>query len=182
MDQGNCSQLFDIKYPYSFEEFKNSRIGNIRIAEIPSRIKENQLKIWGRINVDMSYLTTPLADSIKVASMLYILRPYLYAQQGGLQEKVDMHHAFIRLKDIWTRFDDVLERWAKTEIGAYANAADGLSCLEQARFLPRLHRFYGAMQGVGEQSDLFEEAEEFVTTSIMLTQQIEVWLATQNAW
>ena len=132
--------------------------------------------------MNMDYLTTPLEHSIKVAAILYILRPYVNAQQGGLQEKADMHHAFIRLKGIWTRLEEVLESWAKSEIGAYANAADGLSCLEQARFLPVLWRFFRAMQGYGEHSDLFEEAEEFVTASIRLTQQIEVWLGTQNAW
>lgn len=185
MQQKNkLSQPFNIftKYPDSFEEFRNSRIGNVQIAEIPSRIKENHLKIWGEINVNMDFLTTPLDHSIKVAAILYILRPYVNAQPGGLQEKADMHNAFIRLKGIWTRLEDVLESWAKTEIGAYANAADGLSCLEQARFLPVLRRFFEAMQGYGEQSDLFEEAEKFVTVSIKLTQQIEIWLGAQNAW
>lgn len=178
------SQPFNMftKYPDSFEEFRSSRIGNVQIAEIPSRIKENHLKIWGGINVNIDFLTTPLEHSIKVAAILYILRPYVNAQHGGLQEKADMHHAFIRLKDIWTRLEDVLESWAKTEIGAFATAADGLSCLEKARFLPVLQRFFAAMQGNGEQSDLFEEAEEFITVSIRLTQQIEIWLGTQNAW
>lgn len=170
------------KYHDSFEEFRNSRIGNVQIAEIPSRIKETHLKIWGGINVNMDYLTIPLEHSIEAAAILYILRPYVNAQKGGLQEKADMHHALIRLKRIWTRLEEALEGWAKTEIGAYANAADGLSCLEQARFLPVLWRFFRAMQEYGEQLNLFEEAEEFVTACLKLTQKVEIWLDTQNAW
>lgn len=185
MDQGNyLSQPFNTltKYPNSFDEFKNSQIGKSRIEEIPSRVKETHLKIWGDINMDMDFLTTPLSDSIKVAAMLYVLQPYLNAHPHALQEKADLHHAFVRLAELWTRFEDVLYSWAKTEIGAHADAADGLSCLEQARFMPVLKRFVEVMQGYGEQPDLFNDLEEFVTTSMRLTQNIEIWLAIQNSW
>ncbi|MCJ1342986.1 hypothetical protein MMC31_001175 [Peltigera leucophlebia] len=176
------SQPFNIftQYPDSFDEFIDSRVGNVRIAELPSRIKEKHLKIWGGIQVNMDLLTTPLSRSIKVAELLYNLRPYVNAQPSGLQEKADMHHAFVALVDLWSRFDEILESWAKTEIGPRADAADGLFLLEQARFLPVLTRFGEAMQGYEGQPHFIKEVEEFVTTSGKLSQRIEVWLELQN--
>ena len=161
-------------YPDSFDEFEESRIGQILIADTPSRIKENQLKIWKEI-VNLDFLTTPLSDSIKVADILYQLRPHVNSQSGYSQEQTDMHHALVRLAELWRKFKEVLERWGKTEVGAHGSAADGLFRLEEARFLPVLARFRVVLQGFGEPG-LGEELEEFVTTSMTLIQRIEVWL------
>lgn len=161
-------------YPDSFDEFKESRIGQILIADIPSRIKESQLKIWKEI-VNMDFLTKPLSDSIKVADILYHLRPQVNSQWGYSQERTDMHHAFVRLAELWRKFKEVLERWGKTEVGAHGTAADGLFRLEEARFLPVLARFRVVLQGCAGPG-LVEELEEFVTTSMTLIQRIEVWL------
>lgn len=183
MYQGSyLSQPFDTsaKYPDFFDEFQNCEIGKVRIAEIPSQIKEKHLKIWKEIeNVD--FLTTPLSSSIKIARMLYILRPHVSIQSGDWQQKADMHHAFIRLIELWVGFEEVLEKWAKKEIGVDANAADGLSRLGEVRFRPALMRFSEALQEYGNLG-LPKEMEEFVTTSMMLAQEIEVWLAVRSAW
>lgn len=127
----------------------------------------------------MDVLTTSLSDSIKVAKRLYILVPHLNAQPGELQFKADVHHAFIRLMDLWRKFIVILRNWAKIEIGAEAKAADGLTRLEEARFMPVLARFIVVLDGYGEQG-LFDEVEEFVATSVKLSRQIEIWLTTQN--
>ena len=130
----------------------------------------------------MDLLTSPLADSIKVAETLYFLRPYVNAaREGGLQEKADMHHAFVRLTDLWKKFEEALQTWARTEVGKDADAADGLSLLEDARFMPVLARFILIFEGY-RQPDLFEEVEEFVTTSTKLSERIEFWLHTQGIW
>lgn len=183
MYQGSyLSQPFDTsaEYPDFVDEFQNCEIGKVRIAEIPSHIKEKHLKIWKDIeNVD--FLTTPLSGSIKIAQMLYILRPHVNIQPGGSQQKADMHHAFIRLVELWVGFEGVLEKWAKKEIGVDADAADGLSRLGEVRFRPELMRFGEALQEYGTLG-LPKEIEEFVTTSMKLAQQIEVWLAVRNAW
>lgn len=176
------SQPFDTsaQYPDFFDEFQNCEIGGARIAEIPSQIKEKHLKIWKEIeNVD--FLTTPLSSSIKVAQMLYILRPHVIRQSGDWQQKADMHHAFIRLIELWEGFEEVLEKWAKKEIGVNADAADGLSWLGEVRFRPALMRFNEALQEYGNLG-LPKEVEEFVTTSMMLAQEIEVWLGVRSAW
>ena len=54
---------------------------------------------------------------------------------GTLQKQTDMHHAFVRLVELWRKFEEVLDRWARTEVGAHAGAADSLFRLEEARFL-----------------------------------------------
>lgn len=168
------------QYPDSFDEFKNHRIGNVQIADISSRLKEKHLEIWGQIwNLD--FLTTPLSSSIKVAHMLYILRPHVDAQPEGSQEKADMHHAFVRLMEFWSRFEEILVRWAKEDVVADADAAEGLSRLEQARFFPVLGRFIEVLQADGEEG-LSKDVEEFVTTTTPWTKQIELWLVTRKAW
>lgn len=174
------SQPFDVvsTYPESFDEFTESRIGQVRIADIPTRIKEKQLKIWGGI-LNLDGLTTPLSDSIKVAKGLYILVPQVNAQPGGLQLKANMQHALVRLTYLWKKFAVILRSWAKTEVGAQAEAGDGLARLEEARFLPVLARFIVALQEYGEPG-LFQEVAEFVATSVKLGQQIEFWLKAQN--
>lgn len=176
------SQSFDASttYPESFDEFKESRIGQVPIVDIPSRIKEKHQKIWGEV-FNMDLLTSPLADSIKVAETLYFLRPYVNTAPEGLQEKADMHHAFVRLTNLWKKFEEALQTWARTEVGEDADAADGLSRLEDARFMPVLARFILIFEGY-RQPDLFEEVEEFVTTSITLSERIEFWLHTQGTW
>lgn len=78
--------------------------------------------------------------------MLYILRPHVDAQPEGSQEKADMNHAFVRLMELWSRFEAILVRWAKEDVGADADAADGLSWLEQARFVPVVGRFIEVLQ------------------------------------
>lgn len=161
-------------YPGSFDEFKESRIGQIPITDVPSRIKEKHFNIWKEI-LDIDFLTTPLSDSVKVAKMLYRLRPHVNAQSGHWQEQTDMHHAFVRLVELWRKFEEILDRWARTEIGAHAGAADGLFRLEEARFLPVLARFFVVLKEHGRPR-LWEQVEEFVTTSMKLTEQIEVWL------
>lgn len=168
------------QYPDFFDEFENYQIGHVRIAEIPSQIKEKHLKIWREIeNID--FLTMPLSRSIKVAQMLYILRPHVNLQPGGSQHKADMHHAFIRLIELWRGFEEVLCKWSKEEIGANADAADGLSRLVEVRFRPELVRFSEALQGYGKLG-LPKEVEEFVATSMTLAKQIEDWIAAQDAW
>lgn len=127
----------------------------------------------------MDPLTNPLSDCIKVAQILYVLRPHVNAQPGDLQEKADMHHAFVRLTDLWRKFEGVLQAWARIEFGAHADAADGLTLLEEARFMPLLARFTVVLQGYGD-TGLFEEIEEFLVTSITLGQRIESWLQTQG--
>lgn len=177
------SQPFDASttYPKSFDEFKESRIGQVPIVDIPSRIREKHQRIWGEI-LNMDLLTSPLADSIKVAETLYLLRPHVNAaQEGGLQEKADLHHAFVRLTELWEKFEEVLQTWARTVVGEGAGAADGLSRLEDARFEPVLASFIVILEGYGE-PDLFEEVKEFVTTSITLRERIEFWLQTQDIW
>ena len=184
MYQGSyLSQPFDpsIQYPDFFDEFQNCEIGNVRIAEIPSQIKEKHLKIWKEIeNVD--FLTTPLSNSIKVAQMLYILRPHVNLQPGGWQHKSDLHHAFIRLIELWVGFEEGLVKWAKKEFGENnaMNATEALSQLGEVRFRPGLMRFSESLQEYGDLG-LPQEIEEFVATSMMLARQIEVWLAIQNA-
>lgn len=169
-------------YPESFDEFRNTLIGHVRYSDIPSRLKEKHQKIWGDIQVNMDFLTTPLSDSILVAAMLYVLEPYVNAQIGGASFTVraDLHHAFVRLTEMWKWFEDVLERWAKTEQREGAIPKDGLSLLEEARFLPVLHRFTEAMQRDGEQLDFVGELEEFVKTSKEFVMRVEVWLRTEN--
>lgn len=183
MYQGSyLSQPFDTstEYPDFFDEFKNCEIGKVRIAEIPSQIKEKHLKIWRDIeNVD--FLTTPLSSSIKVAQILYTLRPHVNIQPEGWQQKADIHHALIRLIELWVGLGEVLEKWAQKEIGVDADAADGLSRLGEVRFRPGLMRFGEALREYGNLG-LPKEIEEFVKTSMMLAQQIEVWLTAQNAW
>lgn len=183
MYQGSyLSQPFDTsaQYPDFFDKFQKCEIGGVRIAEIPSQIKEKHLKIWKEIeNVD--FLTTPLSNSIKAAQMLYILRPHVNIQSGDWQQKADMHHAFIRLIELWVGFEKVLEKWAKKEIGVDADAADGLSRLGEVRFRPALTRFSEALQEYGNLG-LPKELEEFVTTSMLLAREIEVWLALRGAW
>lgn len=61
-----------------------------------------------------------------------------------------------------------------------ADAAEGLSRLGEVRFRPALMRFSEALQEYGD-IGLPQEIEEFVTTSLTLARQIEVWLAIQNA-
>lgn len=168
------------QYPDSIDEFKNFRIGQVQISTISSRLKEKHLKIWGQIwNID--FLTTPLSDSIKVAEMLYILRPHVDADPECSQEQADIHHAFVRLMELWGRFERALSLWAKDEVGPTANAADGLSRLEEARFLPVVERFTQVLKADGEDG-LSKDVEEFVTTTLPLTRQIEYWLTTQKAW
>ena len=94
---------------------------------------------------------------------------------GTLQKQTDMHHAFVRLVELWRKFEEILDRWARTEIGAHAGAADGLFRLEEARFLPVLARFFVVLKEHGRPC-LWEQVEEFVKTSMKLTEQIEVWL------
>lgn len=167
------------QYPDSLDEFKDFRIGQVQIAEISSRIKEKHLKIWGQIwNID--FLTTPLSDSIRVAEMLYILLPHVNSQPEGSQEQADIHHALVRLMELWGRFEKALSLWVKEEVGPTANAADGLSRLEEARFLPVVERFTKVLQADGE-NGLPKDVEEFVTTTMPLTRQIEYWLTTQKA-
>lgn len=168
-------------YPDSFDEFKDTRIGNVRIAEIPSRIKESHLQIWGGINVDLDHLTTPLSQSIRVAGILYSLRPYALAQPSESQEKAHMHLAFVALVKLWRRFEQILESWAKTEIGPCADVADGLSRLERARFMPVLKRFDEAMQGYEGKPHLIKQVEDCVTASLEIHRNLEVWLGIQNA-
>lgn len=93
------SQTFDTsaQYPDYFDEFENCEIGKVRIAEIPSQIKEKHLKIWNYLDQNVDFITTTLSNSIKIAQMLHILKPYVNLQQGGWQHKADLHHAFIRL-------------------------------------------------------------------------------------
>lgn len=175
------SQPFDTsaQYPDFFDEFENLEIGHVRIAVILSHIKEKHLEIWKDIeNVDL--LTTPLSGSIEVAQKLYVLRPYVNMQPGGRQQKADLRHAFIRLIELWRGFEEVLNKWAKKEIGANADAADGLSRLVEVRFRPVLVRFSEALQKYGKLG-LPKEVEEFVKTSMKLAQQIEDWLIDQNA-
>lgn len=178
------SQPFNTSKPYpgSFDEFINTRIGHVRYADIPTRLKEKHKKIWGDINVSMDCLTTPLSDSMLVAAMLYVIEPYVNAKIGGasLTVRADLHHAFVRLMEIWDWFEKVLERWAKTEQREGAIPKDGLSLLEEARFLPVLHRFNEAMQRDGDQLDLVEVLEEFVKTSKEFVMRAEVWLRTGN--
>lgn len=170
-------------YPRTFDEFRNTLIGHVRYADIPSRIKEKHQKIWGNIQVSMDFLTTPLSDSILVAAMLYVLEPYFNDEIGGASLKVraDLQHALVRLTDIWNCFGDVLESWARTEQRDSAIPKDGLSLLEEARFLPVLYRFTEAMQKDGEHLDLVGELEEFVKTSKELVMRVEVWLRTENS-
>lgn len=177
------SQAFDAfaQYPDFFDEFENCEIGKVRLSEIPSSIKEKHLKIWNDLDENVDFITTPLANSISIAQMLYILRPHINLQQGGWQHKADLHHALIRLIELWVGFEKVLEKWAKREFGKEdADAADGLARLGEVRFRPALMRFREALQEYGDLG-LPQEIEEFVTTSMMLAQQAEVWLAIQNA-
>lgn len=161
-------------YPDSFDKFKRSRIGQVKIADIPSNIRESHLKIWKDI-IETDFLTTPLSDSIKIAETLYRLRPHVNSQPGDWPEKDQIHHALVRLAELWSKFEAVLGRWGRTEVGAHADAADGLFQLEEARFVPVLTRFLAVLRGYG-QPNLFEEMEEFVATSMMLIEQIENWL------
>lgn len=133
--------------------------------------------------MSMDFLTTPLSDSILVAAMLYVLEPYVNDEIGGASLKVraDLQHALVRLTDIWNWFGDVLESWARTEQRDSAIPKDGLSLLEEARFLPVLYRFTEAMQKDGEHLDLVGELEEFVKTSKELVMRVEVWLRTENS-
>lgn len=166
------------KFPKSFDEFAKARIGQVGITEIPTRIKEKHKKIWGPI-LNMDGLTTPLSDSIEVAQGLYELVPALKAQAGGLQFKADIQHALIRLVELWRKFELILRRWAKIAIGAEADAADGLTRLEEVRFTPVLASFSAVFDGFGEPS-LIEEIKEFVETSVKLYRQIDFWLKTQD--
>ena len=168
------------QYPDSIDEFNNFRIGQVQMAKISSRLKEKHLKIWGQI-WKIDFLTTPLSDLIKVAEMLYILQPYVNADPEVSQEQADIHHAFFRLMELWGRFDKDLSLWAKEEVGPTANAADGLSRLEEARFLPGVERFTEVLRADGEDG-LPKDVEEFVTTTLPLTRQIEYWLTVQKAW
>lgn len=176
------SQPFDVaaEYPDSFDGFKKAQIGEVPIADIPNRIKERHLQTWGKI-LNMDPLTTPLSHSIRVAKKLYMLLPHVKDQPGDLQAKADIHHALIRLTELWKKFEEVLQDWARTEVGAHANAADGLTRLEEARFMPELARFTVILQGYGEPG-LFEEIREFVATSMELSGQIETWLYSQGVW
>lgn len=185
MDQVTfLSQPFNTSRPYpeSFEEFKNTLIGPVRYADIPTRLKEKHKNIWGDINVSMDFLTTPLSDSIVVAAMLYVLEPYVNAQIGGasLTVRADLRSAFVRLMEIWNWFEKALESWAKKEGREGAIPKDGLSLLEEARFLPVLHRFNEAMQRDGDQLDLVGELEKFVKISKEFVVGVEVWLRTKN--
>lgn len=133
--------------------------------------------------MNMDFLITPLSDSILVASMLYVAERYVNAQVGGASLKVrsDLHHALVRLTEIWNWFKDVLESWARTEQRDSAIPKDGLSLLEEARFLPVLYRFTEATMQKDGHSDLIAELEEFVKTSKELLTRVEAWLRTQNS-
>lgn len=174
-------------YPKSFDEFINTRIGHVRYADIPSRLKEKHDKIWGGIKVTTAFLTTPLSDSIEVAATLYVLEAFVNAQPGGarLTVRADLHYSFVRLTEIWNWFQDILRSWARTEqregaLGAITK--DGLSLLEEARFLPVIRRFIEATQRDDKQLDLVGELEDFVKTSKELVTRVEVWLRTENFW
>lgn len=134
----------------------------------------------------MAFLTTPLSDSIEVAATLYVLEAIVNAQPGGasLTVRADLHHSFVRLTEIWNWFEDILESWARTEQREGALGAipkDGLSLLEEARFLPVIQRFIEATQRDGEQLDLVGELEDFVKTSKELIARVEVWLRTEKS-
>lgn len=105
------AQLFNAFaiFPSSFDEFQDSRIGGARIADIPSQIKENQFETWKEI-LDMDFLITPFSDSIKVAEKLYLLRPHMYPRPEFLQEQTDIHHAFVRLMELWNTFEEVRDK------------------------------------------------------------------------
>lgn len=139
------------------------------------------------------FLTTPLSDSILVAATLYALEQFVNAQRpsigpGGVASltiiRADLHHSFVRLTDIWNWFEDILESWGRTEQQRELEGAilkkDGLSLLEEARFLPVIQRFIEATQRDGEQLDLVGELEEFVNTSKGLVTRVEAWLRTEN--
>lgn len=181
------SQRFNTSkyYPKSFDEFRNTRIGNVRYADIPSRLQEKHQKIWGGINVTTDFLTTPLSDSIQVAATLYVLEAFVNIQPGGparLTVMADLHHSFVRLTEIWNWFEDILESWARTEQQREgAIPKDGLSLLEEARFLPVIRRFIELTQRNGERLDLVGELEDFVKTSKELVKRVESWLRIDNS-
>lgn len=133
--------------------------------------------------MSMDFLTKPLSDSILVASMLYVAERCVNAQIGGasLEVRTDLHHALVRLTEIWNWFEDILESWARTEQRDSAIPKDGLSLLEEARFLPVLYRFTEATMQKDGHSDLVAELEEFVKTSKELLMRVEAWLRTQTS-
>lgn len=148
--------------------------------DIPSRIREKHLKIWGKIlNVDS--LTIPLLNSIMVAQKLYILRPHVNAQPGHSQTKADINHALVWLTDLWRKFEAILRTWAKTEVKAHADAANKLTLLEEVRFIPLLSRFVVVLDGYGEPG-LLEEVHEFVETTMRMFWHIEPWLQARGVW
>lgn len=114
MYQGTHLRHTSTRYPNSFDKFGNSQIGHVRIADIPSRLRDKHLQIWGGINVNLDFLTTPLADSVRIAEILYDLKTHLHAQTGASETtKANLHHAFVRLTQIWKRFEAVLDSWAR---------------------------------------------------------------------
>lgn len=173
-------------YPESFDDFKGYRIGQVpiadipyRLAGIPSRIKENQLGIFEE-TLDMDFLIRPLSDSIKVAETLYSLRPRINPQPGYWQEQTDVHHAFVRLIELWRKFEEILDKWAKTEGGAQ-RSADDLFLLEGESLLTVMAKFCVVLQEYGEPG-LWKEMKEFVETSNKLIRQIEIWLRQVGHW
>ena len=75
--------------------FDVSQTGQVLISDKPSRIKEKHLKIWGEI-LNLDILTTLFSASIKVARMLYILRPHVNSQPWGVRERASLtaHYPF----------------------------------------------------------------------------------------
>ena len=163
-------------WPFTFEEFKETRIASVRIEDIPTRLEEKHHQVWYIWEPDNAIvpLTCPLKESIQIADMLYTVHTNLHKFPGNEDEKVDIDHAFIRLMELWERFESILCYWAKKEMPRVpeADASDGLYMIEEARFIPIMTRFYAALESHSRPS-FIEELREFVTTTIGLIRELK---------
>lgn len=163
-------------WPPTFEEFKETRIASVRIEDIPIRMEEKHHKVWyiWEPNNAIAPLTRPLKESIQIAAMLYTVHINLHQFPGNENEKADIDHAFIRLMEIWEKFESILSYWAKQEMPRMpeVDAADGLYMIEEARFVPIMVRFFEALECYSRPSFL-EELKEFVMTTTVLIRELK---------
>lgn len=163
-------------WPSTFEEFKETRVASVRIEDIPTRLEEKHRQVWyiWEPNNAILPLTCPLKESIQIADMLYTVHTHLHQFPGNEDEKASIDHAFIRLMELWEKFESILSYWAKKEMPGVpeADASDGLDMIEEARFIPILNRFFTALESYSR-PPFSEELKEYVKTTMILIRELK---------
>lgn len=172
----NFQGTYFSQWPPSFDEFKETRIASVRIEDIPTRLEQKQHRVWyiWAPNSAIVTLTGPLKESIQIADMLYTLDTHLHQFSVKGDERAELDNAFIRLMELWLKFEEILCYWAKKEMPQMpeADASDGLHMIEEARFVPILTRFWEALDTYSR-PPFVEELKEFIKKTTVLIKKLK---------